>query len=235
MTGSIHKYKRIARLTGWLYIVSAALTIYGVMYLSPKLFVKDDMTATAKNILANESLFRLSIITNTISYLLFIVVVILLYQLLKPINDLVAKLMVVFMFVAMPSFFIDEAIRIAVLQIFKGDLLSNYTTEQAYSIADSLLQLSNYIAQLAVFNWGLWLFPLAWLAYKSGFIPKIFGILFLINGLGYIIRNITYILLPESAESIYQYIFPTFFVGELPFMFWLVIKGVRKAETLSSS
>lgn len=227
MTDSFITLRNKARLAGWLYIISAAFTIYGMMYLSPKIFVHGDMTTTTKNMLEHESLYRLSIITNTISYLLFIVVLFLLYQLLKSIGELAAKLMVVFMLVAMPSFFIDEAIRIAVLQIFKGNLLSNYTTEQANSIANTLLEISNYMTQLAVFNWGLWLLPLGWLVYKSGFIPKIFGVLLLINGLGYIVRNITYILLPESAESLYQFIFPTFFLGELPFMFWLVIKGVK--------
>jgi hypothetical protein len=219
-----------AMLTGWLYIISAAFTIYGMMYLSPKIFVKDDLAATAKNMLAYESSYRLSIITNTISYLLFIVVIFLLYQLFRHIHELMAKLMVVFMFVAMPSFFIDEAIRMTVLQIFKGNLLGNFTPEQAHGIAGTLLGISDYMTQLAVFNWGLWLLPLAWLVYRSGFIPKIFGILLLINGLGYITRNITYFLMPGSAESLYQFIFPTFFLGELPFMFWLVIKGVRTTQ-----
>lgn len=219
--------KNRAMITGWLYIISAAFAIYGMMYLSPKIFVKDDMTATAKNMLEHESLYRLSIITDTLSNLLFIVVIFMLHQLLKSISELTAKLMVAFMFVAMPSFFIDEAIHIVVLQIFKGNLLPNCTPEQANSIADILLHLSNYMMQLAVFNWGLWLLPLAWLVYKSGFIPKIFGILLMINGLGYIIRNVTYILLPETADSLYQFIFPSFFVGEIPFMLWLVMKGTK--------
>ena len=143
-----------------------------------------------------------------------------------------ARLMVVFMFVAMPSFFIDEAMRIVVLQIFKGNLLSSYSIEQSQEIAKVLLQISNYATQLAVFNWGLWLMPLAWLVYKSGFIPKIFAILLMINGVGYITRNITFILLPDAAESIYQFIYPTFFLGELPFMFWLVLKGVKSDKVL---
>lgn len=228
MSASIITLRKKARLAGWLYLISAATGIFGFMYVSPKIMVHDDMAATAKNMIAHESLFRLRILTDTASNILFIVVLFLLYQLLKHVAGLPAKLMVVFMFVAMPAFFIDEALHLAVLQIFKGNLLTSLNSGQAQGIAQTLLEINNYALQLSVFNWGLWLMPLGWLVYKSGFIPKIFGILLLINGVGYMARNITFIILPGYAETIAQFLYPTFFLGEIPFIFWLIIKGVKE-------
>ena len=63
--------------------------------------------------------------------------------------------------------------------------------------------------------------------YKSGYIPKVFGILLVVNGLGYVAQCFTFILFPEHLKAVAEIIFPSYFAGEVPFIFWLMIKGVR--------
>ncbi len=121
--------------------------------------------------------------------------------------------------VAIPVSFIADSLGIVALQIFKGNLLKSFSIEQVQDIAATLLKISDYIGQLITFHWGLWLIPLGLLVYRSGFIPRIFGILLLINGLGYMISSATFILFPNSLSSVSKFIFPTYFIGELPLIF----------------
>jgi hypothetical protein len=76
-----------------------------------------------------------------------------------------------------------------------------------------------HIAQIF---WGLWLFPFGYLVFKSGYIPRILGVLLIIAGFGYLIDVVTFFLFPN---------FPSIALftwwGELLIALWLIIKGVN--------
>src|SRR5204862_950985 len=156
------------------------------------------------------------------------------YRLLRQVNEIVSWCMAGLAFVAIPVSFTGESLRLAALQIFKGNLLKSFSTEQAQDVAATLLKIGNYTGQLVTFHWGLWLIPMGWLVYKSGFIPKILGILLFVNGFGYMISSITFMLFPESLPAVLKIVYPTYFVGELPLIFWLMIKGVRSNHKLNT-
>ena len=226
--------KAIARLTGFLYLIVAVLGIYGFFYVQGQLFVSGDPAATAVKITARESLFRFSIVIHLVSNILFLSVVLLLYYLLESVHTLIARLMLWMVAVAIPLFFITEALQFTAFFIFKGELLASFTTNQAQEIAAMLLRVSNVTGELQMFHWGLWLLPLGWLVYKSNFIPRIFGVLLWINGIGYMIASLTYILWPASLPLVTTLVMPTYFAGELPLIFWLLIKGIRTPSVTST-
>jgi len=219
--------KKTARLTGLLYFIFALTAIYGYMYVSPKIWVSGDIAASAKKMLDNEFLFRTSLASNIITHTLFVLVVLFLYRLLRQVNEHCAKIMVGLVIVAVPVAFLGGALKMTALYIFKGELLTSFSSEQARDIARTFVKFASYSGQMVTFYWGLWLIPLGLLVYKSGFIPRIFGILLLINGLGYMISSMTYVLYPDSFESVSKLVYPTYFAGEVPFIFWLMIKGVN--------
>lgn len=227
MESSNYSLRNTARLAGLLYFISAAGAIFGYMYISPKIIVTGDIAATSKNMLANESLFRMSIANDIISNILFLAVILLLYQLLNSVNRFQARLMAGLVIVALPVFFIADSLSIIALQIFKGNLLSSYSTDQAQDIAATLLRIGDYGSQLITFHWGLWLIPLGVLIYRSGFIPRILGVLLFINGIGYMISSATFILFPDFQAVVLKWVYPTYFIGELPLIFWLLIKGIK--------
>ena len=78
---------------------------------------------------------------------------------------------------------------------------------------------------------GLWLIPFGQLVYKSGFIPRILGILLIIASIGYIIESFSFLLLPDYISLIRTYTFILYF-GELPIIFWLLIKGVKVKQEI---
>ena len=227
--------KKAAKLTGLLYFLLALAAIYSYMYVSPRIMVAGDTAATANKMLNNDFLFRTSIAGDVITNILFVILIIFLYRLFRQVNEIMSWCMVGLAFVAIPVSFTGESLRLAALEIFKGNLLKSFSTEQAQDVAATLLKIGNYTGQLVTFHWGLWLIPMGWLVYKSGFIPKILGILLFINGFGYMISSITFILFPESLPAVSKIVYPTYFIGELPLMFWLMIKGIRSNHKLNTA
>ena len=71
--------------------------------------------------------------------------------------------------------------------------------------------------------WGLWLLPMGYLVFKSGFLPRWIGVLLIIGGFGYLIDSAIFFLLPDVDVTIAQFTF----VGEVLLPLWLLIKGVN--------
>lgn len=216
-----------ARLTGILYILFAASAIYGYMYAMKQINVSGNITATANNILAHEGLYRSSILTGVITNILFVVVVLMLYHLLKQSGIQLARLMVGLVMLGTPAVLVAVATKITALYILKGQILTSFSAQQVQELATSFIRLGNFTSQITTLLWGLWLFPLGLLVYQCGFIPKLLGILLMFNGIGYVVTGFAFIALPQLHGTISKVMYPTYFAGEIPFMLWLVIKGVK--------
>ena len=74
--------------------------------------------------------------------------------------------------------------------------------------------------------WGLWLFPLAILVYRSRFLPRFLGVWLIVNGFAYLAMSVTGLLLPRYEEMVSNIAFPAL-LGEMAIMLWLLIKGAR--------
>jgi len=227
MKDKIVGLKKTARLAGLLYLLLALFAIYGYFIVSPKIMVSNDITATGNKMLFNELLFRSSIFTDVIANILFVVVVLLLYRLFRQINEVQAKLMVGLVMAAIPIAIFGSALKLTALSIFKGEIFDSFSTQQMHQLASIFLKVGNFSSQIITMFWGLWLLPLGLLVYRSVFIPRILGILLIINGAGYIISSSTFILFPSYLATVSKFVFPTYFIGEIPMIFWLLIVGVR--------
>jgi hypothetical protein len=210
---SLNKHARIA---GILYLLLIPLGVLGIIYVPNTLYVAGDVTATANNILANEPLFRLSIVSALVTQLVNLAVVLSLYELFKPINKRVAQLMVLFILLAMPIAMLNELNRGAVLLLLKG-------AEQSTLLVELFLNMHEFGIQIAGIFWGLWLFPMGYLAYKSNDIPKIIGIALMIGCFGYFIDSWLFIQFPDFGVTFAQYTF----IGEVLLPLWLLVKGVN--------
>ncbi len=218
---------KIARVAGVLYLTMVPLGIFGIMYVPSTLFVPGDAATTANNIMASASLFRLSIVSALIIQLVQIFLVLALYKLLKPVNKNYAVLMVVFALVAVPIAMLNELNHIALLLLLSGaDYLSVFTTGQLQALVTFFFDLHGHGILIAQIFWGLWLFPMGYLIFKSGFLPKILGILLMIGCFGYLIDSFGALLLPNYEVNIAIFTF----WGELLLPLWLLIKGVNVGQ-----
>ncbi len=213
-----------ARLAGFLYLIANLFAPFTLLYLPSRFIVRGDAAATASNIIASESLFRLGIVGNLFTFIANIFLALALYQLLKVVNKNMASLMVIFSLAGIPIAMLNELTQLAVLQLLSGaDYLKAYPTDQLQALVYLLLRLHNQGLLISQIFWGLWLLPMGYLIFKSGFLPKIVGVLLMIACFGYVVQSFAEILFPNFNVNI---IFFTSW-GELLLLLWLLIKGVN--------
>ena len=213
-----------ARLAGFLYFLVIPLGIIALS-ISSRLIVSGDAAATASNILASESLFRLGIVSDMLASLVMLLVVLVLYQLLKPVNRNMALLMVTFVLIGVPIAMLNKLNQFAVLLLLSSpNYLTLFTANELQALAFLFLRLHSRGGDIAFIFWGLWLFPLGYLVFKSGFLPRILGILLMIACFGYVINSFASFL----GYSLNVDMFAA--LGEVLFILWLLIKGVNAEQ-----
>jgi hypothetical protein len=215
------------RFAGLLYVLTSIVGFFAMGYVPGKIIVHANAAATASNIAAHETLFRLGIAGGLIGQAGFIFVALALYDLLKGVNRRHASLMVTLIVVSIPIAFVNELNSIAALVLVRGaDFLSIFEKPQREALAMLFLNLHHHGFVVAELFWGLWLFPLALLVYRSRFLPRFLGVWLALVGFAWVILSLTGVLLPQYQDKVDSYSQPAFF-GEIAFMLWLVVKGAR--------
>lgn len=213
------------RFVGLLYVLISIPGVFALLYVPSKLIVHGNATATANNIAASQTLFRAGIAAQLISQILFMWVALALYDLLKGVNQRHAALMLTLLVVSIPIALLNELNAVAALILVRGtDFLSIFEKPQRDALAMLFLNLHSHGFAIAEIFWGLWLVPLGLLVYRSGFIPRILGLLLIANCFTYLANSFTYLLLPQYERIVDRWMKPLSF-GELLFMFWLLIMG----------
>ncbi|OQY43376.1 MAG: hypothetical protein B6242_14800 [Anaerolineaceae bacterium 4572_78] len=218
--------KKTARLVGGLTLLMAVIAIISMIFLPTNLIVPGDATTTATNIMASEGAFRTSIAGNAVILLIEIVLTVMLYVLLKPVNKTLSMI-AAFSRLAMTTIQgINLLNQFFVLLLLSG---AGYLTVFEPAQLHALVQLFLNAHEYAILIWGLFfalhLLGIGYLVYKSGYIPKTLGILLIVSSLCYLIQSFGNIIFPQYKE-----IFTTIgFISiiELAFPLWLVIKGVK--------
>jgi hypothetical protein len=143
--------------------------------------------------------------------------------------------MVALVIVQVPVVFLIETFKITSLMILKGEVLKTLAPEQLQDLAMMFLKIHGYgLSMLEIFM-GLWLIPFGLLVYKSGFIPRLLGVLLLIAGIGYIVDSFTFMLFPNYRAFTFQPALIFSGLGELSTMLWLLIKGVKEQQQISEA
>jgi len=193
-------------------------------YVPSKLIVHGNAAATASNIAASETLFRLGIAAGLIGQAAFIFVALALYDLLQGVSRRHASLMVILIVVSIPIALVNELNSIAALVLVRGE--SVFERPQRDALAMLFLNLHHHGFVVAEIFWGLWLFPLGLLVYRSRFLPRFLGVWLALAGIAWVLLSLTGILMPQYQNKVDAYSQPAF-IGEIVFMLWLAIKGAQ--------
>ena len=201
-----------------------ALTL---IYVPTALVVFGDATATAENIRSSELLFRSGILSGLVSNVIFVFLVLALYRLLKETSHNQAMLMVTLVVISVATGFANTINQLGALIALSGaDFLSVFEKPELDAIAYLFIRLNSWGIQIIQIFWGLWLFPFGLLVYRSGFIPKILGVLLMIAGFGYLLGSFMFQILPQYDDALSTFIM-VLEMGELPIIFWLLIVGAK--------
>lgn len=214
--------KNLSRITGITYLLMIPFGILGILYVPNAILVPGDMATTITNILANTSLFHLSIFSSLVVQLIQIVLVLLLFKLLRPASKVAAILMVAFILPAVSIAMLNEVSLLAISSLVSGAAYTaSFTAEQLQGLVGLLFDTHQAGVFIAQIFWGIWLFPMGYLVYRSGYIPRIIGILLMIGCFGYLADSLFYVLNIDIGFTVSEYTF----LGEVLLPLWLLFRA----------
>ncbi|UCE15361.1 MAG: DUF4386 domain-containing protein [Candidatus Bathyarchaeota archaeon] len=176
MTASIADIspRQASIIAGLVYLICIVFGAFSNVYVRPSLIVYGDAATTVNSIMANESLFRLGFMSDLIFLTFWLLLPLALYKLLKPVNNFIALLMVLFGLVMVPIMFINNVNQFAALLLLSGaDYLTVFEAGQLHAQVMFFLDLHHHGWLMAQIFWGLWLFPFGYLVFKSGLLKHI--------------------------------------------------------------
>jgi len=220
--------KRIARRAGALYI-AMSLSAINLVYFPSVFLVRGDAAATAARIAAAPRLYRLLVLVDLAAGVAAIFLAMTLYQLFRDVDRRQARLLVAMLLVQVPMMFAVTVLQMAPRVVLSGaGFWSAFEKAQLDALALGLLNLrSQAIGGLSIY-WGLWLLPLGILTYRSGFLPRLLGVLLIVAACAYVISAVIFFLFPAAYGTAFNLGIPLYALGELGIVNWLLIKGARE-------
>jgi hypothetical protein len=216
--------KKTARSAACVFIGIFILGITTELFIRPGMLVPGDAAATVNNLAASEVLFRLSLVSDLIRQALLMILPLILYKILHPVNKDIARLMVIFALVCVPISLLNELNHFAVLLLSSNaGYLPAFKADQLNSLVTLFLELrkyGTYIPQVL----SVWIILLGYLVFKSGFLPRILGILLMFAGSCYTVSAVLFFLFPNFDAVVLGL---CAFIAESLFYLWLLIKGVN--------
>lgn len=220
--------QRTARVAGFVYMVVVVSSIFGQLYVPSRITAPGDALATATNIVANEALYRAGMASAMIATLAFLLLPFALYKLLETVDRQAAVLMVVFAVASSPLALVALAYKLDALWLLgDAEYLQAFTTEQVHAQAMLALRSGGNAIRVAELFWGLWLLPFGYLTFRSGFLPRLLGVLLFLGGLGYMIKFFGRLLIAEYPVSALSFLLWPAHIGEVGIALWLLILGTR--------
>jgi Domain of unknown function (DUF4386) len=212
----------IARITGLLYLLTIVMGIFAQGFVSERLVVSGDASATAANILAHKSLFEWSFTAYMIEMACQIMTTALFYFLLRPVNR---SLALVAAFLSLSGCIIKTFARvfyIAPMFVLGGaQYLNVFNEQQLQALALLFLRVNDHGAAMALAFFGFEALFNGYLVFRSTFLPRVLGILSMVGGLGWLT-----FLYPPLGYRLFLYLAAFALLGSAAMIFWLIVFGV---------
>jgi hypothetical protein len=217
-----------ARIVGVLYLVIFILGPFAFFLGRTSVVVPGDPVATADNLMASESMFRLGIVAETVIILIEIVVSALLYVLLRPVSRPLALASALARFAQSILQAVNLITAVPALLLLGGaSYLTAFDPEQLNALVQLFMDMNAFVIIIWGLLFGFHLLLLGYLVYNSGFWRRFLGILLLLASLGYLAQSYGHILTPQYDDLLSTLVVVLSVPGELAFTLWLLIKGVN--------
>jgi len=219
--------RRIARIAGLLYTLVAVIAPIGLFYVPGRLIVVGNAGETAARIAAHPGLLSLGMGTELFHQALEAWMVLVLFTLFRPVGVQLSRQMLVLGLIPIPMVFLNVLGELAALGlVVPGPAALAIHPAQRQAWALFFLHLHAQGLQLAQIFWGLWLFPLGLLIWRSGFMPRLVGACAIAGGVGYLLDAGCALLAPALSASLGSSVV-VLQLGEPVMILWLLIGGAR--------
>jgi len=212
-----------------MYLAVAVLGGWAHGYVRGRVYVPGDANLTARNVAEHSSLVRYGFVADLAQATLMVFVVLALYQLLRHVNRDVARAMVIFVVVSVAITCLNLVTQFGAVLVATDPA---YASAFGPGVGDALvlllldMQHNGYL--IAQIFFGLWLFPLGLLAYRSGLFPRLIGVGLMVGSAAYVIDVPLQFLAPRIADAVSPVVLvPIVIVAEVSMLLYLLIKGVR--------
>ncbi len=215
---------RRARIAGLLYLCLAVFSGLPWMYLNGSVIVEHNASATAANVAAHASLIRLALVADLAGMACYVLTALALYALLHDVDRGIAATMVVFAATGaavMGAMLLPEA---GALSVATGP-----ASPGSDSLVLTLLNLRAAGALVAGVFFGLWLLPMGYLAYTSGYFPRALGVALMVGCFSYLVDLVERFLFPGLGATLSPYVLLPAIVAEFWMVGYLLLRGVRRA------
>jgi hypothetical protein len=220
--------KRVARIAGVLYLLVGIFGGFAQGFVYPKIYVAGDAAMTAANLVANSGLVRMGVVADFFDNVIWVFLALILYRLLKQVNTSAARAMVVLVAIGASITMLNAVFEFEALRVATGAVnLSGFGAAGSSALALLLVDAQHYGLLIASIFFGLWLVPLGYLAYKSGWFPKALGLVLIVGGACYLVDMLAAFLLPDIGKAIHGYVNIVSAIAEVSMVVYLLVIGVK--------
>ena len=219
--------QRYARIAGIMYLAIIALGMFGELYVRGTLVVPGDAAATSAAIAASPLLWRTGIVGDLLMQVLDVPVIVVFYYLLRPVSRSLALFATLINLVQTAVLVMNKLnLMVPLFVLEKSSHLAAFSPEQLHAMSSLAIKAHTYGFAIGLIFFGFACLATGYLIFKSGYLPKILGVLTVMAGFSYLINSFTLLLAPSFADAISPAILIPAFVGELSLTLWLIFKGV---------
>ncbi|MDB5483326.1 MAG: hypothetical protein JWO83_4379 [Caulobacteraceae bacterium] len=217
-----------ARIAGVLYLATV-IAGFTSLYIEDGMIVRGDAAATTSHMMAAEPLFRFGILAELAGDACYIGVTVLLYELLKPVGRTTSLLAAFFSLVGCAVGAGGAVFLLGPFLLLGGDVpaLSAFTPQQLQGLAMTAVRLEGQAYDISLMFFGVYCALVGVLVYRSGFMPRLVGVLMVSAGVGWLTDTIAILLDPPFARSLAPYIMAPGSIGEISLMLWLLLVGLN--------
>ena len=220
--------KRGARLAGVLYLLVGIFGGFAQGFVYPKIYVAGNAATTAANLIANSGLVRLGVVADFFDNTIWVFLALILYRLLKHVNKGAARAMVVLVAIGATITMLNAVFEFEGMRVATGAVnLGGFGAAGSNALALLLVDAQHYGLLVASIFFGLWLVPLGYLAYRSGWFPKALGVTLIVGGACYLVDMLAAFLLPDIGKAIHGYVNIVSAIAEIWMVGYLLVIGVK--------
>jgi hypothetical protein len=223
--------KQLARIAGVFYLLVGIFGGFAEGFVDPKLYVAGNSTATAANVVANADLVRMGVVAHMVDGVFFALTAMALYLLLHHVQKNAARLMVLFVALAVGMICLNAVFLFEGMQVATDpSYVAAFGAAGSRALVMILVDLQHHGTLAAQVFFGLWLAPLGYLAYRSGLFPKALGVVLVLATISYLADSLTAFMLPDLELQIKPFLSVAPLVGEIWMVLYLLAKGVKSAD-----
>ena len=224
--------KRLARFAGVLYLLVGILGGFAQGFLYPKIYVAGDAVKTAGNLIANSGLVRIGVVADLVQATIWVFLALTLYRLLRHVSKSAASAMVVLASIGAGITMLNAVFEFEGLRVATGAVnLAGFGAAGSNALTLLMVDAQHYGLLIASIFMGLWLVPLGYLAYKSGWFPKALGVVLIVGGACYLVDVLAAFLVPDFGKAIHGYITIPSIIAEVWTLVYLLAIGVNTKKS----